>query len=84
MDINEAKEKAMSVQDACNLSAVVHTFEQVIQECLWTEAKKLGMGTDWINKHSVCVMFASKIASLTGCEDGKTFGKAFQDCSKKG
>ena len=58
--------EAYAVQDACNLSGVVHAFSQVVtrvRALLETEGKG---GTDNVNRHPVCIMFADKIGHLTG------------------
>ena len=60
--------EAWLVQDACNLSGVVHSFGQVVSE-LWEHAREKGMGTEWVNQHPVCVLFADKMASLTRCNE---------------
>lgn len=57
--------KAREVQDACNLSGVVHSLKDAMSD-LWAMARALGKGTDWVNKHPVCRLYASKIAHLTG------------------
>ena len=56
---------AIQVQDACNLSAVVHSMDETISD-LWSMARALGKGTDWVNNHPICRLYASKIAHLTG------------------
>jgi len=57
--------KAIEVQDACNLSAVVHSMDETMSD-LWAMARALGKGTDWVNNHPICRLYASKIAHLTG------------------
>ena len=75
--LREMAQMALAVQDACNLSSVVHSFSEVMAdlgrhpECT---------GTDWKNRHPIAVMFASKIASLTGCENVGNFSIAYQRC----
>ncbi len=70
---------AIDVQDACNLSAVVHAWSVLLTK-LWKEAEQTGEGTDWVNKHPLCVMYASKVASLTGAEDVMAFCEAYDRC----
>jgi len=58
---------AIQVQDACNLSGVVHKFSRIMTK-IWEEARKdenKGYGTEWVNKHPIAVMYAEKIAHLT-------------------
>jgi hypothetical protein len=57
---------AYNVQNACNLSGVIHSFAHVIvrvRTLLESEGKG---GTDAVNQHPVCVMYADKIGHLTG------------------
>lgn len=79
----ELCQAALDVQDASNLSGVVHSFSQVIREVrerLRAEGKE---GTRGVNEHPVCVLYASKIASLTHCEMGLTFHEAYDFCDKE-
>jgi hypothetical protein len=74
----ELAQEAINVQDACNLSGVVHSFSRTItevRELLRAEGKE---STDNINSHPVCVLFSSKIASLTGSESGMEFAKSYE------
>ena len=57
--------RAREVQDACNLSGVVHSMDETMSD-LWAMARALGKGTDWVNNHPICRLYASKIAHLTG------------------
>ena len=70
---------AIDVQDACNLSAVVHHWSALLTR-LWKEAEQTGEGTDWVNKHPINVMYASKVASLTGGEGVMNFMDAYDRC----
>ena len=70
---------AITVQDACNLSGVVFSFARHM-EAICRAMREDGHGTDWKNAHPVAVMFASKIASLTHCEDMETFAAAYAMC----
>jgi len=61
--------EALNVQDACNLSGVVHSFSRAMTD-LWALAKEAKegefKGTEWVNTHRVARLYASKIKSLTG------------------
>jgi len=57
--------RAIEVQDACNLSGVVHSMDETMSD-LWVMARALGRGTGWVNHHPICRLYASKIAHLTG------------------
>lgn len=75
--LKDIAETALEVQDACNLSGVVHSFSEDI-----STLRKLfpNEGTAFYNRHPVVVMYASKIASLTACEDLTTFADAYEQC----
>lgn len=60
--IKQLASDALLVQNACNLSGVVHGFGRAITDL---RAALPNAGTDAINTHPVCVLWADKIASLT-------------------
>jgi len=68
---------AILVQDACNLSGVVSSFARAM-EALWKLEPDLG--TDARNTHPICVLWSSKIASLTGSDSMVNFSKAYDAC----
>ena len=70
---------AIVVQDACNLSGVVHSFSRAI-----TRLRELfpSEGTDFFNRHPISVMYASKIESLTGSGSMERFSKAYDECKQ--
>jgi hypothetical protein len=72
-------EDAIMVQDACNLSGVVHSFSKVLPR-IWVEARAKGEGTKFVNEHPISVLFSSKIASLTGSEVDTMFSSAYAAC----
>lgn len=55
---------AMDAQSACNLSGLVHSFHRIISE-IWEDVRAEGGGTDDVNHHPVCRMFAQQIFHLT-------------------
>ena len=58
---------ALAVQDACNLSGVVHGFARLMQHlCDYDNAH--GKGTTWRNEHPLSILWADKIAHLTGTQ----------------
>ena len=63
---------AIAVQDACNLSGVVHAFSRAM-----TALCEMGLDTDARNTHPIAILFSSKIASLTGSESGCVFSMAY-------
>jgi hypothetical protein len=63
--IRELAREALQVQDACNLSGVVHAFARAMSDLL---KHPECTGTDWANTHPVAVLYADKIAHLTGTQ----------------
>lgn len=74
--------EALQVQDASNLSGVVHRFSQILSGMC-----ELGWDTPTRNQHPICQCFADKIAALTRIQydQGAVFA-AFGECEllKKG
>lgn len=58
---------AMDVQNACNLSGVVHAMSKAVTE-LWEEARENSGGTDYVNQHPVVIAYISKLRALAGCD----------------
>jgi hypothetical protein len=78
--IQEMAQEALWVQDACNLSGVVHTFSQTMTLLRKILEQEPGFSTDKLNKHPIAVLYASKIASLTSSDSN--FSIAFEECQK--
>jgi hypothetical protein len=60
---------AFESQCACNLSGITHWFDKVISK-IWDEAQSRKKGTDWVNQHPICRLFAEQMAYLSsgqGC-----------------
>lgn len=75
--LKELAQEAILIQDGVNLSGIVYSFSSVIKdvrEHLRAEGKE---STANVNKHPICILYASKIASLTNCEFGSEFSKAY-------
>ena len=70
---------ALDVQNACNLSGIVHAWSRVMPK-IWQEAEQTGEGTDFVNEHPINVLYASKVASLTKCDDVNDFIDAYDQC----
>lgn len=81
--IQLAKE-AIDVQDACNLSGVVHSFSRVMTELRELLSKEEGFSTDKLNQHPICVMFSNKIAILCDSESAVKFNRAYEFCKEQG
>ncbi len=60
--------EALAVQNACNLSGVVISFSHIINEVRTRLDAEGKGGTDNVNTHPVCLLFADKIAHLTGTQ----------------
>lgn len=87
MTLQQAAQTALDVQDACNLSGVVRSFEEVVVNAIWPEARRLGKGTDYINTHPIVTLFLDKLTSLNqsqcSCyEDLNRFHLAYEEVKK--
>lgn len=71
---------ALMSQGACNLGGLVHGFARVITT-LQAEARERGHGTDWLNRHPACVLFAEQIYHLTGNADPLAYSRALDACN---
>lgn len=71
--------KAIYAQDACNLSVVVHAWSEVMDK-IWKDARSKDEGTAWVNAHPINILYASKVAQLTGCEVLDHFRQAYDVC----
>lgn len=73
---------ALMVQDAANLSGVVHSFSEVVSK-IWKEGLDRGHGTKYVNHHPITILYADKIADLSGSKDFKVYTAAYQKCVKE-
>jgi hypothetical protein len=64
LNLNDYQE-AIFVQSACNLIAIINSFNKVLDKIFY-EARMNGKGTDWINKHPICRLYAEQIIYLSG------------------
>lgn len=74
-EIRKAAQDALAVQDACNLSGVVHAFSRAM-----SAVRKHTNGTDEANTHPVALLFADKIMDLVGRPGMDGFGEAYTAC----
>ena len=74
-------EDAILVQDACNLSGVVHSLAKAM-DVIRKEADELGEGTQYMNTHPVVILFVDKLQSLSGSNDPSAFSRAYDKCQK--
>lgn len=68
--LSELAREALEVQNACNLSGVVHSFSRVVSQlraCL-PEA-----GTTEINEHPIVRLWVDKLASLSGTQNSSSW-----------
>lgn len=75
-DVRRMYEDALTVQGACNLSGVVFSFAEHMQTLC-----DMGLDTDEKNSHPVSVLFADKIADMTG--RGKGYSEAHHIATEK-
>ncbi len=74
--------EALQVQDACNLSGVVHSFSRAITRLrVLLEAEGNG-GTSAVNTHPVCMLFTDKLADLARIRDYTAFEAAYAECAR--
>jgi len=69
--------EALAVQDASNLSGVVHSYSRALSD-LWAIANESNEGTEWVNQHPVAVLFAEKVRHLTRADEDMRLHDAFQ------
>lgn len=70
---------ALAVQSACNLSGVVHDFSSIMTR-LWEEAREKGKGTDWVNHHPICILFAEQVMFLAHNGNSTEYFQAHDIC----
>ena len=78
-------QNALDVQSASNLSGVVLQFARDMRQ-INAEVRASGGGTDQVNTHPVCRLYAEQIAWLTGagaCESQATYRRAHDACQRK-
>jgi len=63
IDLAKLAHNAIQVQDACNLSGVAHGFARAMSALC-----DLGLSTDERNTHPIAIVWADKIAHLTGTQ----------------
>jgi len=68
-------QRAIDVQDACNLSGVVHSLAEVLPRI-----REDNPGTAHVNRHPIVVLYVSKLSSLSGAQfnEMEAFSQAYQ------
>jgi hypothetical protein len=64
MTMQQAAQSALDVQDAVNLSGVLHSLDDIVMNTLWPAAREGNHGTDWVNMHPIVTLYLSKLTSL--------------------
>jgi hypothetical protein len=78
-------QNALNVQSASNLSGVILQFARDMRQ-INDEVRAKGGGTEQVNTHPVCRLYAEQIAWLTGagtCESQATYRRAHDACHRK-
>jgi hypothetical protein len=73
-------QSAIDVQDACNLSGVVHSLARLLPKI-----REEAHSTTLVNEHPIVVLYVNKLASLSrqsGNDDYAAFSKAYQAAQK--
>jgi hypothetical protein len=84
LTLQQAAKQVIMLQDACNLSGLVHDFPNMIN-AVWEEARRQEKGTDWVNTHPIVIMMVSKLGDLsryTYGDEQTNFGKAYDACQR--
>ena len=86
LTLQQAAQKAIDMQDACNLSGLVNDFPR-ITHAIWEEANRLGKGTEFVNTHPIVILVLDKLCDLARMDhfSGRSmeiFGKAYEECKK--
>lgn len=75
MTYKELAQQSLDIQDASNLSGVVHAMA--------LEARERGHGTGWINQHPIVTLFIDKLAHLNRSQaDNPAVSKAYDQVHK--
>ena len=79
--LQDLAKEALQVQDACNLSGVVHGFSRAVTELREILRATGGdLSTDSVNTHPICRMWASKIHELALMGLSDRYGEAYDAC----
>lgn len=80
--LQQLADEAIAVQDACNLSGVVHGFSRAITRLRELIGSEPDFSTDKLNHHPICIMWADKIADLSGQRSMSACSAAQDTCYK--
>lgn len=73
---------AYQLQDVPGLNAIVREWPAIYNR-IWQEAHYRNMGTDWVTRHPICVLFADKACSLTRAYSGDIVSQAYDTYRNK-
>lgn len=74
MTYTQAAKDALAVQNAVNLSGVVHSFADAV-DAVWDEAYKIGEGIKYVNTHPIVVAFLEKLIDLNEFQTGDSVAR---------
>ena len=66
--LQQAARTALEVQDASNLSGVVHSLDEIVTNAIWPAARRQGKGTEYVNTHPIVELFLHKLTSLNNSD----------------
>jgi len=82
--LQELAEEAIQIQDACNLSGLVHAWSRAIADLRehWENKTIPCTCTTEFNRHPINRLWASKVHDLTqmGLSDIDAYGTAYEAC----
>lgn len=75
---------AIQVQNACNLSGVVHSLSRMLPD-IRDEVNAAGGGTEEVNRHPIVTLFIEKLVSLNGrwVDGAGQFCEALHTCEER-
>lgn len=74
-------EEAIAIQDACNLSGVVHSLDRTITDLRAIARAEGWENTPTLNNHPIVVMYVNKLSSLCNADHDATFAHAYEWCN---
>jgi len=77
-------QRAIDSQSACNLSGIVKSLARDLDK-IWEEARALNKGTNYVNTHPICRLYAEQIMFLScgGQPQHESWEQAMRTCDEK-
>jgi hypothetical protein len=77
--LKDLAKEALAVQDACNLSGVVHGFARFMSDLC-----EMGLDTNARNRHPITLLWVDKVAQLSGYKQdyGVEVQTAYRECAR--